>query len=174
MIADHDAMPYDADVLKAVMDQHGITVLALAHRSGFDDKTIYRYLIGERTCPSMVLRAAYELTGDFRLVTLVLGARPLILDMRGEACKSGEPSTPTPTRTPPPLPPISELMPTAVRSVKNVADSLDYIAKIVSDGVIDASDAVAKDKFNEHASAAINDLSRLMAAMQPTKMEAAK
>lgn len=172
MIADIDAMPYDAALIQRLIDEQKITVAALANRSGFDDKTIYGYLGGRNTLPSMVLRAAYELTGDFRVVALVLGVRPLILDMRCDACKSRE----TPKRTPPaqPLPPISELVPTAVRSVKATAEALGYIASITADGVIDKSDTVAREKFMEHAADAMRDLSRLMAAMQPTHEEAAK
>jgi hypothetical protein len=168
MIADIDAMPNDAALIQRLIDEQKITVAQLANRSGFDDKTIYGYLGGRCTLPSLVLRAAFELTRDRRLIQLVAGFVP-VYDLKLD-------STETPKRTPPSsMPPVCELIPMAVASVKATADALGYIAVITTDGVVDPkSDRFAIDKFNEHAAAAIHDLSRLMAALQPTIQEAAK
>ena len=178
MIADIDAMPHDAALIQRLIDEQKITVAALANRSGFDDKTIYGYLVGRCTLPSLVLRAAFELTQDFRLVGLVTGIIPLIVDRTRCACQSSgtdQCGTESVKRRTPPLPPVSELLPLAIASVKAAADSLGYIAVITSDGVVDpASDRYAIEKFNQHAAEAINDLSRLMAALQPAMNQAGK
>ncbi len=185
MIADIDAMPNDAALIQRLIDEQKLTVAAIANRSGFDDKTIYGYLSGRNTLPSLVIRAAFELTGDFRLVGLIVGARPTYIACACPDCLSrvahqhnAAPSAhreqTAATRTPP-LPPVNQLVPLAVQSVKATADALDYMTRITQDGVIDpVSDKVAIEKFHQHAADSINNLSRLMAATQPSCKEAAK
>ena len=48
---------FRSEVLQRLIDEHAFTVETLAYRSGYDDKTIYRYLAGLRPDPA---RPGYE------------------------------------------------------------------------------------------------------------------
>lgn len=155
MTSEFDVMPYDATLLAKVIEERGITVQALAARAGYDDKSVYRYLSGERTTPSTVFRAAFELTGDVRLVTLVSGSVPVCWHTIGHThpAQANGPQNQQP-REPERIPPIDQLFPQASTAIEQLAASLKYIHKIVADGRIDASDGKAIDSFNRHAAEA--------------------
>lgn len=158
MIADVDAMPYDARLLQQLIDERALTVEALAQRSGYDDKTIYRYLAGERTCPSMVLRAAFELTRDLRVLALVTGGVPLVKLGRADGR----------------VPPLAEAMDETLDAVEKAADSARYMHRITRDNRFDASDFAAADKFSTHAGRAQVCLANAMAAIEAYKIQAAQ
>jgi hypothetical protein len=74
-----DHMARDVEVLRRVMDFHGMTVAHLADRSGLSEKYIYKCLADVKRVPSEVLTAAYELTDDLRIVQIITRARPLMV-----------------------------------------------------------------------------------------------
>ncbi len=135
MTNEYDVMPYDATLLSSILAQHEVTVGALAMRSGYDDKSIYRYLSGERTVPSVVLRAAFELTADPRLIALIAGAVPVQVLSGQSLC----------------VPPMEQLVPKVSEAAKSAVDALQYVARILADGQIDDTDAAAISNFRRHA-----------------------
>lgn len=70
---DHD-MSDDFILLQQVIEEHGITVNSLANRTGFAASTVYRFLAGGATIPSVVWRVLYEQTGDVRILKLITGS----------------------------------------------------------------------------------------------------
>ncbi len=152
MTTEHDVMPYDATLLARVIDDSQVSVQAVANRSGYDDKSIYRYLTGERTVPSSVLRAAFELTRDVRLVQLVAGSVPVVLVSSG----------PAPIR----IPPVETLFPQATEALESLARSLRYVHKIAADRRIDAGDDTAIENFKTHAAEAQRLIALTTAAME--------
>lgn len=160
MIADMDATPHDARVLQQLIDERAFTVEALAYRSGYDDKTIYRYLAGERTLPSMVLRAAFELTGDGRIMGLITGA---VAVFRIATAKSGAR-----------IPPLAEAMATTLDAIERTATSAKYMHTIAQDNRFDASDLTAADKFADQAGRAQIALANALAAIEAYKVQLAQ
>lgn len=154
MTTEYDAMPYDATLLSDVISQHNITVPALAMRSGYDDKSIYRYLSGERTVPSTVIRAAFELTLDMRLVGLVSGMIPVSMMVAKFS-----------NAKPPRIPPLDQLIPETCNATKSAAEALQYIARILADSKIDATDKTAIENYKRHSAAAQRCLSLVDAAV---------
>ncbi len=180
MKCEPDVIEHAAELLREITGDGGpLTPKRLAALTDRDLSTIYRYLNGEKTIPSIVLRAAFEDTLDPRIVQLisgrVAGAFIIATDRPGvfvcACCASRNDSagrSERPVRTPPQPaapPPVEQLVPTACESVKQTADALAYIAKITADGLIDASDDTAIANFKKHAAAAQRDLSLLTAAL---------
>lgn len=75
MFEDAD-MSDDYLVLQQVMDDHDITVKRLCNETGRAEPTVYRYRTGEATVPMFVWRTMYRLTGDQRILKLILGEEP--------------------------------------------------------------------------------------------------
>ena len=173
MIGEHDDMPYDASLLKTVIEDHGITVQALAARSGYDDKSIYRYLLGERTLPSNVLRAAFELTKDMRLPGLIFGGVVIgiVCGKCAARCAAGGDETkPTPQR----VPPLPDAMAAVLVAIERAAASGKYMHEIARDGKFDASDMMAAEKFERDATEAEKHLQIAVAAIRHYRQEVAK
>lgn len=154
MTTEFDVMPFDATLLSDVLSQHNVTVPALAMRSGYDDKSIYRYLSGERTVPSTVIRAAFELTLDMRLVGLVSGMIPVSMTVAKVA--NAKPAR---------IPPLDQLIPETCNATKSAAEALQYIAKVLADSKIDASDKTAIENYKRHSAAAQRRLALVDAAL---------
>lgn len=142
MTNEYDVMPFDATLLSEVLTHHNVSAKAVAARAGYDLTSIYRYLSGERTIPSTVIRAAFELTHDPRLVELVSGTvavqviKPQLIN----------------------IPPIEELMAQTAEAAKSAVDALAYVGRMIADGRIDAGDAHAIANFRRHSA----DCRRLM------------
>lgn len=159
MRTEPDVMPYDSTLLSEIAQQHPtFSVKALAFRSGRDISTIYRYLAGEKTIPSDVLRSAFELTLDIRLVGLIAGGVPLKI----EALTPPEPGAASGIH---PLPAVAEMLPRACESAKKAVAGVEYISKIVADGRVAKSDAADIEKFRETAAQCQRDLALLTAAL---------
>lgn len=149
MTTETDVMPYDATLLARVLEERGVSIQALANRAGYDDKSVYRYLAGERTIPSTVLRAAFELTGDLRLIHLIAGAVPLAVGVLSAAAPAAA-GRPEPLR----VPPIDQLFTRAADALEQLTRSIRYVHKIAADGRIDQSDDAAIENFRGHAAEA--------------------
>lgn len=158
-----DVMPYDATLLAKVLEERGVTVLALASRAGYDDKSIYRYLAGERTCPSTVLRAAFELTGDLRIIGLIAGAVPICVHPVGVAPAASGSAPPPPAQR---IPPVDQLFPQAADAIEHLSRSLKYMHKIVADGRVDQSDAAAIESFTRYAAESQRLIALSLAAVE--------
>ncbi len=152
-------MPYDAELLGRVLDDHDVPAKRLAHAAGLHSATIYRYLSGEKTLPSTVLRAAFELTHDSRLVNLITGNVPVAYQIVGSA-EGGAVGTGRPLR----VPPIAQIDDHASEAVENAAKCMRYILAILKDGRVDASDRTAGESFKKHEAAAVLHFALVRAA----------
>jgi hypothetical protein len=63
-------------VLQQVMDEYEITVKRLCNETGRAEPTVYRYRTGEATVPMFVWRTLWRLTGDQRVIKLIMGDEP--------------------------------------------------------------------------------------------------
>lgn len=153
MRSEPDVIDSANEILGEVLDHHGVTRKALRDRCGRDLSTISRYLSGEKTVPAGVLRAAFELTGDLRLLRLVIGSVPIELRPLAELPAPAAPIT------------IQALLPRACESARNAVTGVEAMASIVADGRVDDSDRRAIREFTIAANAAIRDLSLLTSAM---------
>jgi hypothetical protein len=174
-------MPYDADLLKTVIEDHGVAVIRLAERAGYDDKTVYRYLLGERTLPSNVIRAAFELTHDIRLLGLVAGVVPIAIlcshcvaraQRGGQGSSVGEgqgSSLVPPVARPLRVPPLSQALSTVLEAVERAARSGRYMQKIAADGKFTEADVLAAEKFERDAGDAQSKLALAAAAVRCMK-----
>jgi predicted DNA-binding transcriptional regulator AlpA len=66
----------DHIVLQEVIARHGLTAKQLAAWTGLAQSTIYRYLSGQVTIPSIIWRAIYERTLDYSILRLITGCLP--------------------------------------------------------------------------------------------------
>lgn len=64
-------------LLSAICDEHGLTAKWLAMKVGLHQSSVYRYLSGEATIPSVVWRELFAKTRDLRIVKLMVGEVPL-------------------------------------------------------------------------------------------------
>ena len=67
----------DHILLASVMDKREISAKQVAVWTGRGTSTIYKYLSGEATIPSIVWRALYERTQDPQIITLLTGQMPV-------------------------------------------------------------------------------------------------
>lgn len=129
-------VPLDAELLEQVLSQHEITIAALSRRAGIASKTIYRYLSGERTIPSDCLRAAFELTGDLRIIGLITGSVPIQCVALTEDQAGPAGARPSPVRLPPPEQWLQE----SCQATKQLAEATTYLAKVWQDREVTESD----------------------------------
>ena len=71
-------MSDDHILLSRVMDNHNINVKQLAAATGYGASTLYRFLAGGATIPSIVWRTLFKSTGDARICALVTGDVPVM------------------------------------------------------------------------------------------------
>lgn len=164
MKSEPDAMPFDAEVLRNLIDENKLTAKRLAMLSGRDLSTIYRYLQGDKTTPSDVLRAAFEETHDGRILGLVTGrvpVNPVILITEIESNRPGQ----TPAR----IPPIGQCMDRTIDAIKAAAAGAEHMAHIIADGKFDQADLQQAAEYERDAHAAIEALSLSLAAIAAHK-----
>ena len=161
---DRDAMPRDAEILGDVLRERGVSIEALADRSGYDDKSIYRYLSGERTLPSNVLRAAFELTGDGRLLRLVTGAVPVCVHPLGSCSSSSSGAAAIQTAAAHRVPPLPDTLINAGNAIESTGKIVRYLRDILQDGRVDVKDLVGLEKFVAEATRAGDNLALAVAS----------
>lgn len=145
MIQEPGAMPQDAETLRDVIEDRGVSVKALAYRLGVNKSTIYKYLSGDLAIQPIVLRTAFEMTYDSRIVELVTGPIPVVVQLMELAGASD--ATSSPLR----IPPIDQLLREAASAVESAAKSLPHVGDVLSDGKVDARDRVSIDRFRKQA-----------------------
>jgi hypothetical protein len=69
----------DHILLSEIMEKHGYSVKQLASWSGRASQTIYKYMAGEATIPSVIWRALYERSLDPKIIRLITGTLPVIV-----------------------------------------------------------------------------------------------
>lgn len=164
MRSEPDVTGFDAELLREITDEHpALPVKRLAALANRDKSTVYRYLDGQKTIPCDVLRAAFEATFDQRLLRLVSGRVPMVFVLAGNG-QSGA-GVAEGDGFPLRLPPISDLLSEACDSVERAAESVKHMAAIVADNRIDQSDAGEITQFQRDASAAMEHLAVVLAAL---------
>lgn len=71
-------MSDDHILLRTVLDEHDINVKQLATDTGYGASTLYRFLAGGATIPSIVWRSLFKSTGDPRICRLMTGDVPVM------------------------------------------------------------------------------------------------
>lgn len=162
---DRDAMPRDAEILTDVLRERGVTVDALAERAGYDDKSIYRYMSGERTLPSIVIRAAFELTCDGRLLRLITGAVPVCVHLVASSSSFGPAAAATQTAAAGHrVPPFPDTLVNAGNAIESAGKIIRYLRDILQDGRVDVKDLVSLEKFIHEATRAGENLALAVAS----------
>ena len=162
-----ERMARDVEVLQQVMEAHDLNVKRLANKSGIAQKTIYKYLSGVRTLPSDVLRAAYEITQDQRLLHLISGAAPVVVELIPlglSACKGG--GNGHTQQTPLSIPPVKQALPRTLSAIRKAAESGECLATILEDGSVDRKDIPAMDNFLGLCNEAKRELELCRASVQ--------
>ncbi|HIJ67255.1 MAG TPA: hypothetical protein HPP51_03100 [Planctomycetes bacterium] len=67
----------DNIMLGRICDEHNITAKKLSLMTGRAASTVYKYLAGEATIPSVVWRSVFKLTSDQRIFELITGDEPV-------------------------------------------------------------------------------------------------
>lgn len=162
---DRDAMAYDADLIQRLIDEEKITVEQLARKSNLSPKSIYKYLSNVSTLPSEVLRAAFELTRDLRIVRLITGGTPIVTHVVAVVtdCKQGG------TGKVGPIPPLDQCMRTGLESVEALAGSLRSLSAVVADGVIDQADDKEIGELVALATQAQSKIALVLAAVETNR-----
>jgi hypothetical protein len=171
MIAEHDAMPHDAIILAQVMEERGLNVKALAARAGCDEGTLYKYLAGQRTCPSIIFRHAFECTLDSRLLRLIAGAVPICIHALGQIAPA---DSPTPTATEVRKLPLPEALDLVLIAIEKCATSGRFMHQIARDGRFDRADLSTADQFERDAGAAQMSLTTAIAAIHAYREQLAQ
>ena len=156
-------VPYDADLLERVISDHDVPRKRLAFAADVAECSLSHYFSGERTLPSRVLRAAFELTRDPRLLSLVAGNVPIIVLASIDPSPRGGPGDPVPaTPSPPPggpgphtvtpviIPQVADCLPATCQATERLAGATTYLARILADGVINAADLQFLRKYQQY------------------------
>jgi hypothetical protein len=109
--------------LSEVLDSAALSPKWLAAAVGRSLKTVYRYLSGEATIPSVVWRVLYDKTRDTRITAMITGAVPVVVvDLL-----DNEPDG---------IPALAELVRMRGRQIEAEKEMLDILA----DGIVDDHD----------------------------------
>ena len=120
---EYEDVPYDADVVMRVLDDHDVPVKRLAMHLSLHKATVHKYLSGLLTIPSSLLKAVFELTGgDLRILGLITGTVPVTIKAMQTEHKPGCPNA-QPVR----IPPINELTTMSCKAVELMASSTRYL-----------------------------------------------
>ncbi len=71
-------MSDDHILLITILDDHEINVKQLAADTGYGASTLYRFLAGGATIPSVIWRSLFNRTGDARICRLMTGDVPVM------------------------------------------------------------------------------------------------
>jgi hypothetical protein len=72
-------MSDDHLLMQDIVETCGITVKQLAAETGLAGCTIYRYLEGSATIPSVIWRKLYDRTEDVRILSLITGEKKMVV-----------------------------------------------------------------------------------------------
>jgi len=117
----------DCDFLQLLMDKHNINAKQLAGWIGRAPTTIYKYLSGENTIPSVIWRAIFERTHDIAVFNIVRGDLPCVIAPLIQVM----------------IPPDAASLQQLLNMRRKQLKCEEYIVQILSDGKIDSSDIAA-------------------------------
>jgi len=142
----------DHILLSTICDERDITAKQLSMLTGRALSTVYKYLAGELTIPSVMWRSLYKLTLDVRIMLLLAGDVPIIIvPLIKQKCKNGNEDTPS----------LQELI--EVRKKQIACESL--VLKILADNRIDSADRIAVAKYRTEFALMIENQSQIFQAI---------
>ena len=119
-------------LLQAVCESHNVTAKRLAMLSGRAASTIYKYMCGEATIPSVLWRALYAATKDERIVNLITGEVPVaVVELPTEAVRLD-----------------AATVKSLIECRRRALACEQAILEIIADGKVDADDRVAVERYN--------------------------
>ncbi len=122
-------------LLSNKLEEHNITVQQLSNMTGRACSTLYRYLMGGQTIPSIVWRVIYQKTKDQEILKLITGDLPLVIADMSEILD--------PNFGIPELRKIMEMRQAQLDSEQNIVN-------ILADGKIDASDRKEIEEYRKN------------------------
>lgn len=123
----NEAMSDDNIFLQLLLEKHKIEAKQLAGWTGKASSTIYKYLSGELTIPSVVWRAIFDHTLDIAVFNIVKGDLPCIISPIALIM----------------IPPDAVTLDKLLEERQKQIDCERYILQILRDGKIDSSDTLA-------------------------------
>lgn len=139
----------DNQFLQMLMEKHNITPKQLASWSGRKLTTIYKYLSGECTIPSIVWRSVFERTFDIAVFNIIRGDTPIIVvSPTNEDLSIGTNA-------------LAALVSMREKQLKLE----EYILQLMADGNINGNDTEAIANFNLAFPDMINSQARLHQAV---------
>jgi len=131
IIQDYD-MSDDNILLINIIEDYGIAVKQLAMASGYSRESVYKFLDGSRTIPSIIWRVVFKKTKDARIIELITDNDKLIaIDAEQGRCMLDQP--------------LKEIAEIVTRDAKIV----ETVARIVADGRIDIDDRAEIENLNK-------------------------
>jgi len=119
--------------LQELLEKHDLNVKQLSMWTGRAASTIYKYLSGELTIPSIIWRAIFSRTLDTDVAMLITGEVPCIIAPLVSAGTKAKLDAAT----------LGEI----IKVRQSQIDCEKYILKILADGKVDESDTAAIDKY---------------------------
>jgi len=141
-------MSDDNILLSDIVEEHDISVKQLATLTGYGVSTMYKFMSGSATIPSIVWRSLYKKTKDDRILKLITGDMPLIV-VPMDISKTKD-------------------MPTLKGLISSCKASLvfeEHVLDIIADGKIDALDAGTIAKLRKTFPVMIAGLSQIYQAI---------
>ena len=151
METDRDKIEMSDDniFLQLLLEKHKIEAKQLAGWVGRATSTVYKYLSGELTIPSVVWRSIFERTHDITVFNIVRGDLPCIIAplitimVRPDAATLGK----------------------LIEARKKEIRCEEYILQILEDGKVDASDSRAIAQYKEAFSAMVSTATQIYQAI---------
>jgi hypothetical protein len=124
----------DNIMLSSAMERNQVTVKSLALWTGRSQSTIYKYLSGEITIPSVVWRSLYEHTLDAGLITLLTGTlKVLVIPLTSKPAQGHD----------------TALMNKLIKSRKITLQVESLVLDILDDGAVTETDKKKLERFKE-------------------------
>ncbi|MCE5184954.1 MAG: hypothetical protein LLF76_02370 [Planctomycetaceae bacterium] len=127
-------MSDDYTTMSQVMEDHGLTVKWLASQIGRGQSTVYKYLAGELTIPSIVWRRLYARTRDQRILDLFAGEIAVVVVELPDCGAGLDQAT------------LKDLV--SIR--KEEIQVEEQLLKILEDGIVDCRDARKIEEYRVH------------------------
>jgi hypothetical protein len=142
-------MSDDHILMHTIVEDHAITVKQLAGETGLAAPTIYKYLGGQATIPSVIWRKLFETTGDARIWKLVTGKTRMTLVHQSEK------------RVPLGRPVLMDL----IRARRHQIEFEKEVLDILEDGRIDRSDRITIAKIEQDYPKAVDAMASIYYAV---------
>lgn len=142
-------MSDDHILMHEIREANGITVKQLAAETGLAAPTIYKYLGGQATIPSVLWRILFDMTEDPRIWQLITGHKRMTLICDEEP------------RSPLDWPGLKDLIKARRHQIEFEKEVLD----ILEDGKVDRSDRITVEKIRQDYPKAVKAMANIYYAV---------